>query len=154
MGDDSEKYFLYIDGHKVPVSEQIFKEYQYFERKERYYSVDLKTEGFICDQEAKTAKFTPSREDSYERLLELNHQFPSPDIETAEDAAIKSVMIERLHDAMATLTDDEMVIIREFYFLSHTERQISLTLKIAASTLRDRKHAILRKLRNFVDKFS
>lgn len=154
MGDDSEKYFLYIDGQRIPVSEQVFKEYQYFERKERYFSVDLKIEGFICDQEAQTAKFTPSREDSYERLLEQDRQFPSPDIEAAEDLAIKSVMLDLLHEALTTLSDDEMALVRELFFLEKTERQISKALNITKTTLQRRKKAILRKLRNFVEKFS
>lgn len=49
----------------MPVSEQVYRVYQHYERKEEYFSYDLKTEKF----QKETATFLPSREDSYERLL-------------------------------------------------------------------------------------
>lgn len=69
--EESTNYYLYIDGQAVPVSEQVYRVYQHYERKEEYFSYDLKTEKFQKD----TAIFLPSREDSYERLLEKDRQF-------------------------------------------------------------------------------
>lgn len=69
--EESTNYYLYIDGQAVPVSEQVYRVYQHYERKEEYFSYDLKTEKFQKD----TAIFLPSREDSYERLLEKDKQF-------------------------------------------------------------------------------
>ena len=69
--EERANYYLYIDGQAVPVSEQIYRVYQHYERKEEYFSYDLKTEKFQKD----TASFLPSREDSYERLLEKDRQF-------------------------------------------------------------------------------
>ena len=63
--EERANYYLYIDGQAVPVSEQVYRVYQHYERKEEYFSYDLKTEKFQKD----TATFLPSREDSYERLL-------------------------------------------------------------------------------------
>ena len=83
MSEKQKKYYLYIDGQAVPVSEQVYRTYHHYGRKEEYFTYDLKTEKFSCDQEAQTAAFTPSREDSYERLLEAKQQFasagPSPE---------------------------------------------------------------------------
>ena len=42
------------------------RQYQHYERKEEYFSYDLKVEKF----QKETASFLHSREDSYERLLE------------------------------------------------------------------------------------
>ena len=85
MNHAHKKYYLYIDGQAVPVSEQVYRTYHHYERKEEYFTYDLKTEKFSCNQEAQTAAFTPSREDSYERLLEASRQFasaaPSPEEE-------------------------------------------------------------------------
>lgn len=75
MSEKQKKYYLYIDGQAVPVSEQVYRTYHHYGRKEEYFTCDLKTEKVSCDQEAQTAAFTPSREDSYERLLEANQQF-------------------------------------------------------------------------------
>ena len=73
MNEGQKKYALYIDGQAVPVSEQVYRAYHHYARKEEYFTYDLKTERFSYDQKAQTATFTPSREDSYERLLAANH---------------------------------------------------------------------------------
>lgn len=72
MNEGQKKYYLYIDGQAVPVSEQVYRIYHHYARKEEYFTYDLKTEKFSCDQESQIAHFTPSREDSYERLLETD----------------------------------------------------------------------------------
>lgn len=40
--EERANYYLYIDGQAVPVSEQIYRVYQHYERKEGYFSYDLK----------------------------------------------------------------------------------------------------------------
>lgn len=67
--------FLYIEGEKIPVSEEIYKAYCQFARKERCFSEDLKREKLFYDSERKIAVLLPGREDSYERLLEQNEQY-------------------------------------------------------------------------------
>ena len=44
-------------------------------KKMQYQEYDLKAEKTIIDQEEEQIKTIPSREDSYERLLELDIQF-------------------------------------------------------------------------------
>ena len=113
MSEKQKKFYLYIDGQAVPVSEQVFQTYHHYGRKEEYFTYDLKTEKFSCDQEAQTATFTPSREDSYERLLAVNHQFasagPSP-----EEEAISNRWLEEL---MRGLSPEERDIIIQIYVL-------------------------------------
>ena len=41
--EERANYYLYIDGQAVPVSEQVYRVYQHYERKEEYFSYDLKT---------------------------------------------------------------------------------------------------------------
>ena len=71
MSKEDKRYYLYIDGQAVPVSEQVYREYHHYARKEEYFTYDLKREKFACDQEAQTAHFTPSREDSYHQSFYL-----------------------------------------------------------------------------------
>lgn len=40
----SKQRYLYIEGKKIPVSEEIYQVYYQFARKERYFSEDLKRE--------------------------------------------------------------------------------------------------------------
>ena len=60
MSEEQKKYYLYIDRQAVPVSEQVYWTYHHYGRKEEYFTYDLKTEKFSCDQEAQTAAFTPA----------------------------------------------------------------------------------------------
>ena len=36
--EERANYYLYIDGQTVPVSEQVYRVYQHYERKEEYFS--------------------------------------------------------------------------------------------------------------------
>lgn len=129
MSEEQKKYYLYIDRQAVPVSEQVYRTYHHYGRKEEYFTCDLKTEKVSCDQEAQTAAFTPSREDSYERLLEANQQFAS-----------------------AGPSPEERDIITQLYVLDRTERQASAALGWALSTFHRRKLALLKKLRALLQK--
>lgn len=149
--DGNKQFYLPVDGHNVPVSKKVHDEWRKFERKERYFSVDLKTESFSYDPKKRTATFIPAREDSYERLLEEGEQFGNPDEELPEDVVVKADLLERLILALDALSPSERRLIEEFFYLEMTEREISAKLGIAPSTLRDRKNKILRKLRNVVD---
>ena len=147
MRDEQEKYYLYIDGQAVPVSEQVFREYHHYERKEEYFTYDLKAEGFTSDQEAQTATFIPSREDSYERLLAAKTQFPSVG-PSVEEQAIARLDMKAL---VRNLTEEERGIIRELYYLNKSEREACAALHLAKTTFRRRKKALLEKLRNMLN---
>lgn len=60
MSDQQKQFYLYIDGQTVPVSEEVYREYRHYARKEEYFVYDLKREKFACDQAAQTATFTPA----------------------------------------------------------------------------------------------
>ena len=150
MDHTHKKYYLYIDGQAVPVSEQVYRTYHHYERKEEYFTYDLKTEKFSCDQEAQTTAFAPSREDSYERLLEANRQFASAD-PSPEEEVVSSLWLENL---MRALSPEEREIIRQLYILDRTEREASATLRLALSTFHRRKKALLEKLRNLLSENS
>lgn len=149
----SEKgFYLYIDGKPVEVSEAVYLEYYRGERKERYFMEDLKTERFLVDVESQTVTVIPSREDSYERLLEADKQFAANE-ESTVDTAIKELLLERLEEALHTLSSEEMALIYELFYLNRTEREVSEHFQIASSTLHDRKQAVLRKLWNLLERF-
>ena len=144
MNNGQKKYYLYIDGQAVPVSEQVYRAYHHYARKEEYFTYDLKTEKFSCDQETQTAHFTPSREDSYERLLAANHQFASAG-SSPEEEAVSSLW---LADLMRGLSPEERDI------LDKSERQACAALHLALSTFHNRKNALLEKLRNLLNENS
>ena len=97
--EERANYYLYIDGQAVPVSEQVYRAYRHYERKEEYFSYDLKTEKF----QKETATFLPSKEDSYERLLEKDRQFAASGV-SVEEQAVSSVWLAAL---LQRLSEDE-----------------------------------------------
>jgi len=129
MSDKQEKRYLYINGQAVPVSEQVYQAYHHYERKEEYFTYDLKAEQFTCDQEAQTATFTPSREDSYERLLAAKTQFPSVGPSVEEQTIARLDMKALMRD----LTEEERGITAHFILaLSSWIRNGKLTCSVVS----------------------
>lgn len=150
MTEKNQQRYIYIEGQAIPVSEDVYRVCKHYERKEEYFTYDLKTEKFSCDQEAQTATFTPSREDSYERLLEANQQFASAGL-SPEEEATASIWLE---DLMRGLSPEERDIITQLYILDKSERQACAALNLALSTFHHRKKALLEKLRNLLSENS
>ena len=141
--EERANYYLYIDGQAVPVSEEIYRVYQHYERKEEYFSYDLKTEKF----QKETATFLPNREDSYERLLEKARQFAASGM-SVEEQAVSSVWLEEL---LQCLSADERVILHKLYFEDKSERNVSIELGISKTALHHRKVKLLQKLKKLLE---
>ena len=90
-----------------------------------------------------------SREDSYERLLEAEKQF-AEEAENVEDVAVRAVMLEKLNEALHTLTDEETAIIHALFYQEISEVELAKKLGIARTTLQSRKYKILEKLRKLL----
>ncbi len=60
MSDKQEKRYLYINGQAVPVSEQVYQAYHHYERKEEYFTYDLKAEQY-CYFVVALSDYTKSR---------------------------------------------------------------------------------------------
>jgi len=106
---------------------------------------DLKASHLVIDGEH--IMEIPSRKDSYDRLLEMDKQFPDVEKSSPEDTATKSKIIKKLEAALHELTDKELSLIQEIFYLERTERAITKMQNVAASTIHSRKMAILRKLK-------
>lgn len=144
-------FILYIDGQSIQVSKEVYQEFMRAEEKERYFMRRLKKGRFLVDSEQQTVTYIPSREASYEQLLEENWDFPSPG-ETVDDTAVKAYLLEKLQEALHSLSDEEMTLIQELFYLEKTEREVCAALNVAKSTLHDRKARILEKLREQLEK--
>lgn len=141
------KRIIEIDGRRIEVSEEVYKEYQRGQRKERYIMKDLKRGQIKIDGEKITVK--PGREDSVERLIETHPQYFVEKSDGPDELLDKKDLLECLTKALCTLTDEEWLLIQELYYLERTEREAGKSLHMASSTVHDRKIAILKKLRDF-----
>ena len=141
-------FYLYIDGQSVKVSEEVYQEYKRAEEKERYFMKRLKKGKFVVDPEKQTVEYLPSREASYEQLLEADWDFPAPG-ESVDGAVMKAQALETLNKALQSLTDEERNLIREIFYLEKSEREISAAYNLTQAAIQKRKKKILEKLKKF-----
>ncbi len=146
---EREKYYIGLNGQIFEVSKELYETYYKGQRKEKYFTYDLKQEHTRVDKETGEMIVVPSREDSYERLLEAEKQF-AEEAENVEDVAVRAVMLEKLNEALHTLTDEETAIIHALFYQEISEVELAKKLGIARTTLQSRKYKILEKLRKLL----
>ncbi|WP_041272558.1 hypothetical protein [Desulfitobacterium hafniense] len=133
------------------LSEEVVEVLEKSDRKMEYQQYDLKAERYRIDYTKQTVAHAPSREDSYERLLEENRQF-ADEGERVEDAAVKAVMLEKMRICLDLLTLEEQKLITELFFKGKSERQLSRETSTPHMTIHDRKIKILGKLKKLIDR--
>ena len=148
MSKGKNDYHLYINGQAVPVSEEVYRAYKHFERKEEYFTYDLKAEKFS----KKTASFLPSREDSYERLLETNQQFVIQEVSV--QVQVENLLnVELVKKALSFLDPEERELINLLFYQEKTEQEVGILLHISQQAVNKRKQAVLIKLRKLLKEF-
>lgn len=120
------------------------------DRKMEYAEVDLKVERFVQDQERGVAVFLPSREDSYDRLLEEDRQFVQDEL-SPEAAVLHADELRRLRLCMALLSEYEQGLIRALYFEGLSEPALSARMGISQQLINYRKQKILGKLKKLLE---
>lgn len=130
-------------------SEEVIAVLKTTERKMQYQEYDLKTERIIIDHKTQTIRVIPSREDSYERLLEQEVQFEGEN--QTEELVIQNMQLEQLYKALSLLSEDEQYLIRQLFFEERTERDLAKELKIYHNAVHKRKNRILKKLKNILE---
>lgn len=132
-------------------SEEVIAVLKTTERKMQYQEYDLKAEQTIVDQDGQTVTFIPSREDSYERLLEQDAQFVE-DFDSVEETAIRNIQSQQLHKALTLLPDDERRLIQQIFFEERTERDLAVEYGLSQKGINKRKQRILEQLRELLKK--
>jgi RNA polymerase sigma factor (sigma-70 family) len=146
------KYQKRPDYHaKYPgVSKEIIEILEKSDRQMEYLQYDIKVERCRINPASRTITYLPSREDSYERLLEENKQFPSAE-EDVDDAAIKAVMIEKMLTCLKRLSPEKQKLITALFFDNKSEHQVSRETGVPQRTIHDRKIKILAKLKKLME---
>lgn len=122
------------------------------DRKMEYMEVDLKQERFVQDQEAGTAGFLPSREDSYDRLQDEEHVQFAMDELTPEAVVVRREEIRLLRIALRQLEPEEYDLIQALYFKGMSERQLSKQTGIHYMTIHNRKAKVCEKLKKLMER--
>ena len=139
----------YVIGTKNKEKE-INKVINHYARKERYMEHDLKREVMVIDSEKEKIFFYPSKEDSFERLCDLNEQFVDENSFT-ENLVENKIMKEKLQECLLLLNSAERSLIEALYYQEKTERELSKETGVHYSTIHSRKKKILEKLKNLLE---
>lgn len=144
---EEKDYFLFINGQHIQVSKDVYEEYYYWERQERYFMNDLKKGTTVIDPETGETMIIPSKEVSYEQCFRYGEPFSVKE-EVEEDQVINRII---LNEAMQKISREEKELIWELFFLGKTEGQVSEALHIARTTLRHRRDKVLAKLKQYLE---
>lgn len=142
----SKKHIVKIEGQPVEVSEEVYTYLKHSEWNSYYTNVKRKRERIRVNTKRETVKFIPSKEDSFDRLIELGAEFET-DSEPFAEAAIRKITVQQ---ALEQLTADERFIIVRIYFEGDTERELAKTLQISQTAVHNRKKRILLRLRKII----
>lgn len=146
---DKEKYYIGLNGQSFEVSREIYEVYYKGQRKEKYFTQDLKHEHIRVNQKTGEPMVIPSREDSYERLIETEKQFVAND-EPIEETVMTTIMLENLKVALKKLDKEEKVLIQALFYQQVSEVELAKKLGIARTTLQSKKYKILEKLKKML----
>ena len=136
-----KRYIVNVESKSAKIKAAI----NYYSRKERYMEHDIKRERIFVDAENEKVVFYPGREDSYERLSENDVQFRGG--ESAEDSAIKKILIEKMWEEIEKLSDEERNILLLTALQGKSQNELSDLLGINQSTVSRKLKAIRRKLK-------
>lgn len=143
MTEKNQQRYIYIEGQAIPVSEDVYRVCKHYDRKEEYFSRDLKSERF----QRITNTFLPSREDSYDRLQGQGRQF-AYEGKPVEEAVVSSVWMAEL---FRHLTGEERQIIEQLYILERTEREACAAMNLARTTFQRKRDRLLAKLKELLE---
>ena len=91
----------------------------------------------------------PSREDSYERLIEAEVQFVAS-VLSVEEIVMRRMMLKKLKEIMTELNEKERMIIHTLFYQEISEVKLAKRLGIARTTLQSKKYRILEKLKQLL----
>ena len=121
-------------------------------RKMKYQEYDLKAERIVVDEEKQTIAFIPSKEDSYERLLQMAEQFKD-ETSDVEEEVIKKMEIQVLYSSIRLLSADEQQLLLKIFVEERTERELAEEYGVSQNMINKRKQNILGKLKKMMKDF-
>ena len=134
-----KEYYLYVNGQRVKVSEQIYKVYWREKEHEKYLEqVDKKNHLLFFSSLDHDGNFVDNLADE------------SVDVEKIIETQI---LIETVRKAMSRLNDEERDIIERLYFNDETLSSVARSKKVSYQAIQWRKNNILKKLKVILKEF-
>ena len=134
-----KEYYLYVNGQRVKVSEQIYKVYWREKEHEKYLEqVDKKNHLLFFSSLDHDGNFVDNLADE------------SVDVEKIIETQI---LIETVRNAVSRLNDEERDIIERLYFNDETLSSVARSKKVSYQAIQWRKNNILKKLKVLLKEF-
>lgn len=134
-----KEYYLYVNGQRVKVSEQIYKVYWREKEHEKYLEqVDKKNHLLFFSSLDHDGNFVDNLADE------------SVDVEKIIETQI---LIETVRKAMSRLNDEERDIIERLHFNDETLSSVARSKKVSYQAIQWRKNNILKKLKVLLKEF-
>ena len=132
-----KEFYLYVNGQKVKVSEEIYKVYWREREHEKYLEqVDRKNHLLFFSSLDHDGHYVDNIVDESVDVAKM--------VET-------QMMIESLRYAISKLNDEERDIIERLYFNDETLRSVAKLKSITHPALMKRRNKILEKLKKFIE---
>ncbi len=133
----SKEYFIFIEGIKVIVSEEIYKAYWKETNKENYLrQLDRKNQLFCFSDFDHDGNFVSNLVDT------------SVDVEKIVEAKMR---IESLNKALMSLNEEEREIINALYFRDESTRTVASNVGLHQTSLLRKRNRILKKFKEFLE---
>jgi len=139
--------FIYVGKEKVPVSDEVYKEFYRMDRRERYMEKDIKVGRMVVDPEAETVEYIPSKEDSINRLMDQGADFEADQM--IEDILCDKATLLILQEAMAALDEKEQELIQAIYYKNLTVREVAKEESVSHVAVVKRHKKVLDKLKKY-----
>ncbi|MEM1486218.1 sigma-70 family RNA polymerase sigma factor [Oscillospiraceae bacterium PP1C4] len=135
--EEGGKYTIIVNKKRIEVSEDVYRAYHQEREAERYQNK------LIRQHEMSLERFR----DNGVNIDYLIAKF-QPDV---ADKLISEELLKTLRYALDSLPEDEKFLINELFFIHKSKRKLAKELGIPRTTLNDKKHRILKKLKKILD---
>lgn len=102
------------------------------------------------EEEKRVNRKETRRHQSLETLVEGGFQIADPDSDI-EETLIKQYDIDRLHRALAVLTDDQKWLVEQVFYCGRKQSEIAVELGVCKQALNNRITRVIKKIKKFLD---
>ena len=102
------------------------------------------------EEEKRVNRKETRRHQSLETLVEGGFQIADPDSDI-EETLIKQHDIDRLHRALAFLTDDQKWLVEQVFYCGRKQSEIAAELGVCKQALNNRITRVIKKIKKFLD---
>ena len=138
--------YLKVNGILIEVSGDIHDEFYHYQRKDRYFSEDLKA-GTYRKRENGEEIYIPPREVSLDEMMDQGAPFQ--DDSDVEEQVIQEILKETLQKALKSLTDEELSLIHRLYYDKLSVSEVARREGVPRKKIRKRRDRILDKLKKW-----